>query len=92
VEAFLSWLIGSLGWDGLKKLFRRGKASDIKLLKQALDDAQDRSRELIKDRELMMRLVEQRNRLGAELTQARGLIAELEAEWVELRKAHGGGA
>jgi predicted RNase H-like nuclease (RuvC/YqgF family) len=89
VEAFLNWLIGSLGWDALKKLFTLGRSRDVALLRQAVEDAQHRNRLLAEDRALMERLVEQRNVLGAKLVEAQRRIAELEQQCADLRRRGG---
>jgi len=87
MEAFLAWLVGNLGWEGIKRMLSRGRKGDIALLRQALTDAQNRNRELGEDRALMERLVEQRNILAAKLTEAHRRIAELEDECARLRAA-----
>ncbi len=88
MEALLNWLLGSLGWDALKKLLSRD-ASGVQPLIRALKEVQDRNAELEQDRELMARLVEQRNLLHAQLTEMKRRMSELEQECASLRAAAG---
>jgi isocitrate dehydrogenase len=87
VEAFFAWLLQNIAWDTLKKAIPKVKQRDLVIFRQALEDAQNRIAELQQDREMLHRLVQQRNRAFAELIEARRRIKELERE---LRKARKG--
>lgn len=86
MEWLLGWLLGNLGWESLKRLLTGSGAKDARALVQALDDAQNRARELERERKLMLVLVEQRNRAMSELLEARRRIIDLEQECARLRK------
>ena len=84
MEAFFAWLVQNIAWDTLKKVIPAAKQRDLAVFRQALEDAQNRIRELEEDRKLLGRLVEQRDLAIARLGEANRRIAELERD---LRKA-----
>ena len=86
MEAFFAWLLQNIAWDTLKQALPKTKQRDLAVFRQALEDAQNRVKELEQDRELMMRLVQQRNRVLAELTEAKRRIKVLERELRSARK------
>lgn len=85
MEAFLSWLLQNVAWDTLKKALPRLKRQDLDIFRQALEDAQDRLAELEADRELLDRIVQQRNLALADLTKANRRIKELESQLAKAR-------
>lgn len=80
MESFFAWLLQNIAWDTIKKALPKIKQRDLAVFQRALEDAQNRIDELEQDRELLARLVEQRNRAIAELIEAKRRIKQLERE------------
>ena len=80
MEAFFAWLLQNVAWDTLKQALPKVKQRELMLFRQALEDAQNRLKELEDDRKLLGKIVQQRNRALAELTQANRRIKELEKQ------------
>jgi DNA-binding transcriptional regulator GbsR (MarR family) len=87
LEAFFAWLLQNVAWDTLKQALPKVKQRDLKVFKQALEDAQNRLLELERDRELLGKIVEQRNRAIMQLTEANRRIKALEAQLRELKRS-----
>lgn len=85
MEAFLSWLLQNVAWDTLKKALPQLKQRDLDIFRQALADAQDRLAELEGDREMLDRIVQQRNLALADLTKANRRVKELESQLAKAR-------
>ena len=85
MESFFSWLLQNLAWETLKKALPPTKQVDVVIFKRALVQAQDRLAELEQDRKLLEKLVDQRNRMHAELVSAKRQLAALEETNHELR-------
>ena len=86
MEGFLAWLLQNVAWDTLKQALPNPKQRDLMVFRQALEDAQFRILELEQDRIFLARLVQQRNRALAELTEARREIKGLERELSKAKK------
>lgn len=80
MEAFFAWLLQNIAWDTLKKALPKVRQRELMLFRQALEDAQNRLKELEEDRKLLAKIIQQRNRALAELTQANRRIRELEKQ------------
>lgn len=80
MEAFFAWLLQNIAWDTLKQALPKIKQRELMLFRQALEDAQSRLKELEDDRKLLGKIVQQRNRALAELTEASRRLKELERE------------
>ena len=78
MEVFFAWLVQNVAWETLKKSLPQVKQRELMIFRQALEDAQNRIRELEQDRLLLAKIVQQRNRALAMLTEANRRIKELE--------------